>query len=69
MGSGHSSFAPMSLPGGYPNFLAGDDPDRVAKSYGPNADRLIKAKRQYDPDNVFCTAIPLPTASAMGDMH
>jgi hypothetical protein len=28
-------FAPMVLPGGYPNFLAGDDSDRVAKSYGP----------------------------------
>jgi FAD/FMN-containing dehydrogenase len=63
------AFAPMSLPGGYPNFLAGDDPDRVAKSYGPNADRLVKAKRQYDPDNVFCTAIPLSTSSAMGDVH
>ena len=25
------------------------DPDRVAKSYGPNADRLIAAKRHYDP--------------------
>ena len=50
----------MALPGGYPNFLAGDDPDRVAKSYGPNAGRLIAAKRHYDPDNVFNFAIPLP---------
>ena len=54
------AFAPMALPGGYPNFLAGDDSDRVAKSYGPNAGRLIAAKRHYDPDNIFNSAIPLP---------
>jgi FAD/FMN-containing dehydrogenase len=54
------AFAPIALPGGYPNFLAGDDVDRVAKSYGPNAERLIKAKRRYDPDNIFSSAIPLP---------
>ncbi|MBV8120859.1 MAG: BBE domain-containing protein, partial [Alphaproteobacteria bacterium] len=56
------AFAPIALPGGYPNFLVGDDVERVAKSYGPNADRLIKAKRNYDPDNVFRSAIPLPVA-------
>jgi FAD/FMN-containing dehydrogenase len=54
------AFAPMALPGGYPNFLAGDDADRVAKSYGPNAGRLIAVKRHYDPDNIFNSAIPLP---------
>jgi len=58
------SFAPMALPGGYPNFLAGDDSDRVAKSYGRNADRLIAAKRRYDPDNIFCSAIPLPVSQS-----
>ena len=50
----------MALPGGYPNLLAGDDTDRAAKSYGRNAERLIEAKRHYDPDNVFRSAIPLP---------
>ena len=53
------AFAPMALPGGYPNFLAGDDAERVEQSYGPNAGRLIAAKRHYDPDNIFNSAIPL----------
>ena len=50
----------IALPGGYPNLLPDSDADRAAKSYGPNAARLIEAKRKYDPDNVFCSAIPLP---------
>jgi FAD/FMN-containing dehydrogenase len=50
-----------ALPGGYPNLLTRNDPERAAKSYGGNAGRLIQAKRQYDPDNVFRSAIPLPT--------
>jgi hypothetical protein len=58
------AFTPIALPGGYPNFLVGDDSDRVAKSYGPNAGRLIAAKRHYDPDNVFNSAIPLPGSAA-----
>ena len=49
-----------ALPGGYPNILTPGDPDRVAKSYGPNVEQLIRAKRRYDPENVFCSAIPLP---------
>jgi hypothetical protein len=54
------AFDGMALPGGYPNFLVAADAERVAKSYDCNAERLIKAKRRYDPDNVFCSAIPLP---------
>jgi FAD/FMN-containing dehydrogenase len=54
------SFNATALPGGYANLLGGDDPERAAKSYGPNAERLIKAKRRYDPDNIFSSAIPLP---------
>jgi FAD/FMN-containing dehydrogenase len=49
-----------ALPGGYPNLLGPGDPDRAVKSYGPNAERLSRAKQQYDPTNVFCSAIPLP---------
>ena len=55
-----AAFDAMALPGGYPNMLAGDDADRAIKSYGRNAERLMKAKRRYDPDNVFRSAIPLP---------
>jgi Berberine and berberine like len=53
----------MALPGGYPNLLAGGDADRIAKSHGRNVERLIRAKRRYDPDDVFSSAIPLPVPS------
>ena len=49
-----------ALPGGYPNLLGRNEADRAAMSFGPNAARLIGAKRRYDPDNVFSSAIPLP---------
>lgn len=39
--------------------------DRVMKSYGRSVERLIKAKRCYDPDNVFRCAIPLPVGRVM----
>jgi FAD/FMN-containing dehydrogenase len=55
---------PKALPGGYPNLLAGGDTDRAAKSYGCNADRLMAAKRHYDPDNVFRSALPLPACGS-----
>src|SRR5215510_10358896 len=56
------AFDAMALPGGYPNFLPQGDGDRAAKSYGGNSHRLIRTKRQYDPDNVFSSAIPLPVS-------
>lgn len=56
------AFGALALPGGYPNLLSGENPARAAKSYGGNVERLIRAKRQYDPDNVFCSAIPLPAS-------
>jgi hypothetical protein len=54
----------LALPGGYPNLLARDDFERAAQAYGPNADRLVKAKQIYDPHNVFRSAIPLPRRAA-----
>ena len=61
-----AAFNGMALPGGYPNMLAGSDAERATKSFGRNAERLIKAKRHYDPDNVFRSAIPLPVGRSSG---
>ena len=63
------SFNATALPGGYPNLLTAEDSDRVARGYGRNAERLIKAKRRYDPDNVFRSAIPLPVTAASAGAH
>ena len=56
------AFEAIALPGGYPNLLAPADTDRAAQSFGPNVERLARAKQLYDPDNVFCSAIPLPVS-------
>jgi FAD binding domain/Berberine and berberine like len=61
-----AAFNAMALPGGYPNMLTGGDVERATKSFGRNADRLIKAKRHYDSDNVFRSAIPLPVGRSNG---
>jgi FAD/FMN-containing dehydrogenase len=57
--SARHGFDAMALPGGYANLMAPDD-DRAKDSYGANATRLAAAKRQYDPDNLFRSAISLP---------
>jgi FAD/FMN-containing dehydrogenase len=54
-------FSAAALPGGYPNLLPATDPRRAAQSYGENAERLMRAKRHYDPDGIF-SAIPLPAS-------
>ncbi|WBC16689.1 FAD-binding oxidoreductase [Micromonospora sp. WMMA1998] len=41
------------LPGGYPNLLGPGDAARTAAAFGPNAERLLSAKKRYDPDLVF----------------
>jgi len=45
--------APHSEEGGYVNFMADDDQDRVRVNYKENYDRLVAVKRKYDPDNLF----------------
>jgi FAD/FMN-containing dehydrogenase len=55
------AFSAIALPGGYPNLLGVNETDRAARSFHPNAERLARVKRLYDPDNIFSSAIPLPT--------
>ena len=49
---------PVALPGAYPNLLGPGDDERARASFAGNLARLVAAKRRYDPDNVFASAIP-----------
>ena len=49
----YDAVAPHSEEGGYVNFMAGDDQDRVRANYKGNYDRLVEVKRAYDPGNLF----------------
>ncbi|HVW42659.1 MAG TPA: FAD-binding oxidoreductase [Amycolatopsis sp.] len=49
----YDAIAPHSQEGGYVNFMAGDDEDRVRANYRGNYDRLVEVKRRYDPGNLF----------------
>ena len=39
--------------GGYINFAASDDMDRVGANFGRNFNRLRELKNKYDPQNTF----------------
>jgi FAD/FMN-containing dehydrogenase len=49
----YDATAPLSEEGGYINFMAGDDQDRIRANYRGNYDRLVEVKRRFDPDNLF----------------
>jgi FAD/FMN-containing dehydrogenase len=49
----YEATAPYSAEGGYVNFMADDDQDRIRANYGANYDRLADIKRRYDPNNLF----------------
>jgi FAD/FMN-containing dehydrogenase len=49
----YAATAPVSEEGGYINFMAGDDQDRIRVNYRGNYDRLVEVKRTWDPDNLF----------------
>ena len=51
---------PLALPGGYANFLTREDHEQIGSAYGNNGRRLGDLKRQFDPENVFSSATPLP---------
>jgi hypothetical protein len=44
---------PHSSAGGYVNFMAGDDQERIKDNYKGNYDRLVGIKKTYDPGNLF----------------
>ena|ERR1700754_461664 len=47
------ALAPMSLPGGYPNFLGPHAQEQIAHAYGNNLIRLQAVKRRFDPEGCF----------------
>jgi FAD/FMN-containing dehydrogenase len=49
----YDATAPLSEEGGYVNFMADDDQQRIKANYKGNYDRLVEVKRKYDPDNLF----------------
>jgi len=49
----YQATAPHSEEGGYINFMAADDQDRIAANYKGNYSRLVDIKRTYDPGNLF----------------
>jgi FAD/FMN-containing dehydrogenase len=49
----YDATARHSEEGGYVNFMAGDDQDRVKANYRGNYHRLVDIKRKYDKDNLF----------------
>lgn len=56
-----AALAPGALPGGYPNILGPQEAERVRLGFGANADRLLAAKRRYDPDGVLTAIAALHT--------
>jgi len=49
----YKALEPHSLSGGYVNFMSDDDQGRIRDNYKGNYDRLVAAKRTYDPGNLF----------------
>jgi len=49
----YQATAPHSEEGGYINFMAEDDQERIKANYKGNYERLVTIKRKYDPGNLF----------------
>ncbi|WP_025918178.1 FAD-binding oxidoreductase [Herminiimonas sp. CN] len=45
--------APYASGSVYVNFLTQDESSRISAAYGPNYQRLVQVKNQYDPHNLF----------------
>jgi len=46
--------APHATGSVYVNFLTEEETDRVHAAYGPNYERMVGIKSEYDPTNLFC---------------
>ena len=44
---------PFASGGAYVNFMTADEAERVPAAYGTNYQRLVRIKKQYDPQNIF----------------
>lgn len=49
----HEAMHPYSAGGAYSNFMMDEGQERVQASYKHNYKRLVKIKKQYDPENLF----------------
>jgi FAD/FMN-containing dehydrogenase len=49
----YKALEPHSSAGGYINFMDADDQGRIKENYKGNYERLVSAKRRYDPQNLF----------------
>jgi len=49
----YDATAPQSEQGGYINFASDDDQGRAPANFGKNYNRLVQAKKKYDPHNLF----------------
>ncbi|GEM32533.1 oxidoreductase [Nocardia neocaledoniensis NBRC 108232] len=49
----YAALEPHTADGGYINFMAADDQNRIRANYGPNYDRVAAIKKTYDPANLF----------------
>jgi hypothetical protein len=49
----YEATAPHSEEGGYVNFMADDDQERIRANYKGNYERLAAIKAEYDPGNLF----------------
>jgi len=58
----YDATAPYSEPGGYVNFMADDDQNRVEDNYRGKFTRLQEIKSTYDPENLFHLNQNIPPA-------
>lgn len=49
----HQAVEPHATGGVYVNLIADDEDDRVPAAYGPNYERLLSLKREWDPNNLL----------------